>query len=287
MSIYSLVCPQIGCYQNFQCDPEFLNKVIAVAFVKKSSPISAGDKTDPDTWKAALIQKYIDGNAVIIFNTSGDKPKPETATTSGRGMQVTKTLAKTHTLNYTDMQGVVYGNVEFYNDIMSQSSQYDFYYFTPSRIWDASGNYVTVIGDPVITAELNTYQTAEVVVTWVSKTNPLPYEFDTNTFLEGVYLIVSCSSFPDFVITESGTGTYTIPFTASLNVMATMPDLLWSITSYDDNGTNNGVYFADPTIGTLTIVFNANQLTTAQLQVSTANGCIIGQQELTINLIND
>lgn len=192
MSVYSLSCPSIGCYTNFQCDPEFLNKIVAVAFVKKSYANSI-DKTSPSAWMTSLFNSYLSGNGFLIFNTSGEKPKPDTATVSGRGMQTTKALAKTHTVNFQDMQGVVYGNVEWYNDMLASAQNYDFYYFTPNRIWDASGNYVTVIGDPVIGAELNTYQMADVSVQWVSKVNPLPYDFDTDTFLEGLNLTITAS----------------------------------------------------------------------------------------------
>lgn len=189
MSVLSLTCPTVGCYQNYNCDPDFQNKIIAVAYVKKSSALTALEKSTAQEWIDALMQKYLDGDAYLVFNTSGDKPKPDTATTTGRGMQNTKTLAKTHTLNYMDQQGITLQNVEFYNSFLNTSQLYDFYYFTPNRIWDASGSYVTVIGDPVITAELNTYQMAEVVVTWISKVNPLPYNFDTDTFLEGLYFV--------------------------------------------------------------------------------------------------
>ena len=189
MSVLSLTCPTVGCYQNYNCDPDFQNKIIAVAYVKKSAALTALEKSTAQEWIDALMQKYLDGDAYLVFNTSGDKPKPDTATTTGRGMQNTKTLAKTHTLNYMDQQGITLQNVEFYNSFLNTSQLYDFYYFTPNRIWDASGSYVTVIGDPVITAELNTYQMAEVVVTWISKVNPLPYNFDTDTFLEGLYFV--------------------------------------------------------------------------------------------------
>lgn len=232
MSLYSLSCPSIGCYQNFNCDPEFLNKVVAVAFVKKSYAANI-NKTNATTWQDSLMEAYLFGEAFLIFNTSGEKPKPDTATVAGRGMQTTKALAKTHTVNFSDMQGIVKSNVEFYNDMLASSAKYDFYYFTPNRIWDASGYYVTVIGDPVITAELNTYQTAEVSVQWVSKVNPLPYEFDTDTFLEGLYYVIE----PAPAQTQSGTnwsagcGNETINMTATLNVgaIAGEPDVLWEL----------------------------------------------------------
>ncbi len=55
MSIYTLACPTVGCYQNFNCDPEFLNKVVAVAFIKKTY---AGeiDKTTAESWMNTSLQ---------------------------------------------------------------------------------------------------------------------------------------------------------------------------------------------------------------------------------------
>jgi len=135
MSIFSLTCPDVGCYQNFLCDPEFQNKVVAVAYVRKSAALSSVEKSTADNWIAALYDRYLNGEAYLIFNTSGEKPKPDTATVAGRGMQNTKALAKTHTLTYQDMQGVVQNNVQFYNDILASAQNYDFYYFTPGRIW--------------------------------------------------------------------------------------------------------------------------------------------------------
>ncbi len=102
MSIYSLDCPTIGCYTNFQCDPEFLNKVVAVAFVNKSYSGSI-NKSTPELWLESLHEAYLMGEGFLILNTSGEKPKPDTATVSGRGMQTTKALAKTHTVNIQDM----------------------------------------------------------------------------------------------------------------------------------------------------------------------------------------
>ncbi len=49
-------------------------------------------------------------------------------------MQNTKALAKTHTLTYQDMQGVVQSNVQFYNDILASAQNFDFYYFTAWRM---------------------------------------------------------------------------------------------------------------------------------------------------------
>jgi hypothetical protein len=289
MSIFSLTCPDVGCYQNFLCDPEFQNKIVAVAYVRKSSALTATEKSTADQWIAALYERYLNGEAYLVFNTSGEKPKPETATVAGRGMQNTKALAKTHTLTYQDMQGVVQNNVQFYNDILATAQNFDFYYFTPGRIWDASGYYVTVIGDPIITADLNTYQMAEVSVNWVSKVNPLPYEFDTDTFLEGLYYIISSTGYTgDNWVSGCSTGEEAT-FSAVLNVGAISgaPVLVWSVEQAEgsDDITNIGLQFSDndlqwnATGGDGTYIFTVT--------VTNAFGCVFGQQTITLTVACD
>jgi len=291
MSIFSLTCPDVGCYQNFLCDPEFQNKIIAVAYVKKSSALTSVEKATADSWIAALYERYLDGEGYLVLNTSGEKPKPDTATTAGRGMQNTKALAKTHTLTYQDMQGVVQNNVQFYNDILASAQNYDFYYFTPGRIWDASGYYVTVIGDPIVTADLNTYQMAEVTVNWVSKVNPLPYEFDTDTFLEGLYYIISFtggsgSTYIGNTITSGCSDPQTVTFSAVLNIGAISgaPAQSWSIdeVSGSDDITEIGLVI-DSTTGVIT--WNPNTfIGTYIFTVTVTNeyGCVFGQETITL-----
>ena len=293
MSIFSLTCPDVGCYQNFLCDPEFQNKIVGVAYVRKSAALSAQEKSTADLWIAALYDRYLNGEAYLIFNTSGEKPKPDTATVAGRGMQNTKALAKTHTLTYQDMQGVVQSNVQFYNDILASAQNYDFYYFTPGRIWDASGYYVTVIGDPVITADLNTYQMAEVTVNWVSKVNPLPYTFDTDSFLEGLYYIIGATygSNTGFTWTSDCTDPQTAALTAVLNVGAISgaPALVWSIEEVSGSDAITEIDLAiDAASGEVS--WNPNgQIGTYTFMVTVTNGfgCVFGQQEVTITVSCD
>jgi len=288
MSIFSLTCPDVGCYQNFLCDPEFQNKIVAVAYVRKSAALTANEKSTADLWIAALYDRYLNGEAYLVFNTSGEKPKPETATTAGRGMQNTKALAKTHTLTYQDMQGVVQNNVQFYNDILATAQNFDFYYFTPGRIWDASGYYVTVIGDPIITADLNTYQMAEVTVNWVSKVNPLPYEFDTDNFLEGLYYILSSTGFTgsswstcDDAASESA------QFSAVLNVGAISgaPALVWSLEATEDSDDITAISLViDSSTGEVTWTNSTAGVYTFIVTVTNAYGCVFGQQEITLTI---
>jgi len=297
MSIFSLTCPDVGCYQNFLCDPEFQNKIIAVAYVKKSSALTSVEKASADSWIAALYERYLDGEGYLVLNTSGEKPKPDTATTAGRGMQNTKALAKTHTLTYQDMQGVVQNNVQFYNDILASAQNYDFYYFTPNRIWDASGYYVTVIGDPIVTADLNTYQMAEVTVNWVSKVNPLPYEFDTDTFLEGLYYIISFTgsgnTYIGNTITSGCGATESTTFSAVLNIGAISgaPDQSWSIDEVSGSEPIADIALGiDATTGVLTWTpgggaYDGTYIFT--VTVTNEYGCVFGQETITLNVLCD
>ena len=292
MSIFSLTCPDVGCYQNFQCDPEFQNKIVAVAYVRKSDALTAQEKSTADLWIAALYDRYLNAEAYLVFNTSGEKPKPETATTAGRGMQNTKALAKNHTLTYQDMQGVVQSNVQFYNDILSTSQNFDFYYFTPGRIWDASGYYVTVIGDPIITADLNTYQMAEVTVNWVSKVNPLPYEFDTDTFLEGLYYIISFTgsgnTYIGNTITSGCSETESSTFSAVLNIGAISgaPAQSWLIEEVSGSEPIGDIALEiDPVTGALTWTpGSGSDDGTYIFTVTVTNeyGCVFGQETITL-----
>jgi hypothetical protein len=290
MSIFSLTCPDVGCYQNFLCDPEFQNKIVAVAYVKKSAALSSVEKATADSWIAALYERYLDGEGYLVLNTSGEKPKPDTATTAGRGMQNTKALAKTHTLTYQDMQGVVQNNVQFYNDILASAQNYDFYYFTPGRIWDASGYYVTVIGDPIITADLNTYQMAEVTVNWVSKVNPLPYEFDTDSFLEGLYYIISFtggsgSTYIGNTITSGCTDPQTVTFSAVLNIGAISgaPAQSWSIDEVSGSDDITAISLViDNTTGVITWSPVVDGTYIFTVTVTNEYGCVFGQETITL-----
>lgn len=284
MSFTTLECPDVGCYLNFQCDPEYQNKIVAFALVKKS--YTGIDKSTGDLWKQSLLDAYLEGEAFIVFNTSGEKPRPETATGPGRGMQTTKALAKTHTINVQDMQGVVQGNVTFYNEMLQTSQNYDLYYFTPGRIWDASGNYLTVIGDPVIGADLNTYQMAEVTITWTSKVNPLPYDFNTTTFLEGLFYEISSSTYPDFVISvaEGTTGTVG-DWVATLNqsISGAQPNLVWSVDANSATIAALGLTVT-PETGDFDLTDAQAGIYTFNLIVTNAFGCVFGTQPVTINV---
>jgi hypothetical protein len=189
------------------------------------------------------------------------------------------------------MSGVVQSNVQFYNDILSSSQNFDFYYFTPNRVWDASGSYITVIGDPVITADLNTYQMAEVTINWVSKVNPLPYEFDTDTFLEGLYYIISYtgssgSTYVGNTITSACTDAQTVTFSGVLNIgpISGAPEQVWTIEQVSGSDDITEIELdIDPVSGVLT--WNpAGEVGTYLFTVTVTNeyGCVFGQESMTL-----
>jgi hypothetical protein len=287
MSIYSITCPDVGCYTNFQCDPEFLNKIVAVAYIKKTAGFAITNQS-ASALREDFLQLFADGDGYIVFNTSGEKPRPDTATTAGRGMQTTKALAKTHTLNYQDMQGIIKENIEFYNSILSASQNYDFYYFTPGRVWDASGNYVTIIGDPVIGADLNTYQMAEVSVTWVSKVNPLPFNMDTDTFLEGLYYAIEAvdAEYQSWNwVVDDCTGPISVAITATLNQAGVTSSTKFFSYSVISGGANASIVM-DSESGDITLNPLGNGVIVFVIQVTSASGCVIGQQEVTATITN-
>ncbi len=177
--------------------------------------------------------------------------------------------------------------MQFYNDMLSSSAKYDFYYFTPNRIWDASGYYVTVIGDPVITAELNTYQMADVSIQWVSKTNPLPYEFDTDTLLEGLYYIVELAASQPFNNNEwcvaTGSGPVTVTFEATLNHPCTSPEINWSIVQLDGSDPIGDISL---TVADGDVDFNPSTAGVYLFKVvaQTPTGCVFGEYTVTLTV---
>jgi len=150
---------------------------------------------------------------------------------------------------------------------------------------------VTVIGDPVITADLNTYQMAEVTVNWVSKVNPLPYEFDTDTFLEGLYYIISYtgssgSTYVGNTITSACTNPQSVTFSAVLNIGAISgaPDQVWSIEESEDSDDITDISLEiDPATGVLT--WNPASFTGTYIftvTVTNEYGCVFGQETITL-----
>lgn len=272
-------CPPDSCYQNSVCDIEQKGRIIAAALVKKTSA-SELDKSTPLAFLESLWLLALQGNATLILNTSGEKPKPETAELPGRGMRISKPGAKTHTINLIDMQILI--NIDFYNKILKTSQNYDFYYFTPGQVWDASGQQVTLIGDPVIQNDLTTYIGGEATVKWVQDGNPLNAEFDTDTLLEGLFYEVSG---PDAVSTTLASGD-TFALTASLNQdlgSVSLPDVVWSVVSNAAIVEALGV-----TIDSVTGEVEFNPIDTGvydvTFQATSDTGCIYGQLVTTVTV---
>jgi len=258
---------------------DYKGRIIGAALVSKSVS-SLIDKSDAEALLNSLFYQALDGNAILFLNIAGDKPKPETAELPGVGMRINRPGAKTHTLNFVDAQ--VIANVDSYNKILRSSQNYDFYYFTPELYWDASGTQVTVIGDPVIQNDLTQFITGDVMVKWVSDTNPVPSNFDTDLLLEGLFYEISGSD--SLSITTSGTS---VSYTAALNYdfgSQSLPSIVWSldasaetITDLDVtiNETTGGVTFTSPSIGSYVITVVA----------SNQAGCIFGTLDVSVTVL--
>ena len=128
---------------------------------------------------------------------------------------------------------------------------------------------------------------ADVQVTWVSKTNPLPYEFDTNTFLEGLYLEIQLSGggIPETTFNVAAGGeTITNPNEAVVNQDGvTAPSaFVWGIQS-GASTLPAGITMPDTTTGDIVVgagvAAGTYELT---LTVSNESGCIFGTLDITI-----
>jgi hypothetical protein len=272
-------CPPDGCYINPECDIEKKGRVIAAALVKKSAA-NLVDKSSGDAFLVSLWLLALQGNATLILNTSGEKPRPETAELPGRGMRINKPGAKTHTINLIDMQ--ILGNIDFYNKILRNSQNFDFYYFTPDLYWDVSGEQVTIIGDPVIQNDLTQYIGGEVTIKWVSNGNPLTYEFDTDAFLVGLYYEISG---PSTATTGLGSGD-NLSYTATLNQTITsgsLPDVVWSLDSSAAIIESLGAVI-DQVSGDLEINAIDEGVFVLTVKATSETGCVFGTLDVTVTV---
>ena len=274
----TLKCPPVPCYKGYRCDIDYKGRIIGAALVKKTVA-SLIDKSDATAFLDSLLYQALEGNAILFLNIAGEKPKPETAELPGVGMRINRPGAKTHTLTFVDAQ--VIANVDAYNKILRSSQNYDLYYFTPELYWDASGTQVTVIGDPIIQNDLTQFINGETTMKWVSDSNPIPSNFDTDALLQGLFYEIS--GLDALTVTTSGD---TTSYTAALNYdfgSQSLPSVVWSLDSSAAvisalgatiNATTGEVEFASPTMGDyiLTVV------------ASNEAGCIFGTLDVSVTV---
>jgi hypothetical protein len=275
----TLNCPPVSCYKNYRCDVDYKGRIIGAALVKKTVA-SLIDKTDATALLDSIFYQALDGNAILFLNIAGEKPKPETAELPGVGLRINRPGAKTHTLTFVDAQ--VIANVDSYNRILRSSQNYDLYYFTPELYWDASGTQVTVIGDPVIQNDLTQFINGETMIKWVADSNPVPSNFDTDTFLSGVFYEVSGT---EAIAAEVGVLT-TENYTATLNYdfgSQSLPSQVWSLNATPAvlailngsiNATTGVLSFSPTTVGDYAFI----------VQVSNASGCIFGTLNVSVTV---
>lgn len=281
MNAFSL-CPEVTCYTNPLCDTKNKGRIIAAFLVDKDYS-SLVDKTTKANYLSSLFYLYAQGYAILINNVAGEKPRPETAELAGTGMRINKPGGKTHTINIMDMAIMAGDNGEFYNSILETSQNYDFYYYTPGKIWDVSGQTITMIGDPVIPNDLTQFIGGEVTVKWVQDGNPLASDFDTETLLKGLKYIID----GDFYLeaTEGSETAYT-PFTATFNQSlpsGPQPALIWSIQGEDDVIEALAAEI-DAESGVLTVGSTETGTFTITVVVTGEGNCIVGYQSVQITV---
>lgn len=268
----SLVCPQTGCYSNYECDIREPGRVVALALVEKTHSAEVDTSTD-EAFLDSLFTLYLAGNAQLLLNLSGDVPRPETAELPGRGLRATTVGASTYTINFMDMQGVP--NADFYNKIRRSSQNYDLYYFTPSLYWNASAQTITLLASNVIQNDLTQYIGAEGTIKFVSNNDPLPVSFSlVETLLSGLFYEIEGTS---AITTTVGVGD-TICYSANLNydfASGSLPSLIWSLDNTAAEIADMGAEI-DEVTGCLTYDPTEAGTFTINVKVTNEAGCIFG-----------
>lgn len=275
-------CPPKGCYANTVCDVEFKGRVIAASLIDNDY-LDQIDTSSKQAWISSIFYQYLQGNAFLILNTSGEKPRPETAELPGTGLRINKPGAKTHTINLMDMQILADGNIDFYNKILRTSQNYSLYYFTPDLIWDATGEQITLIGDPVIADDLTSFIGGEATIKWVSNDNPLSYSFDTKTLLKGLFYLISGNLVLNIVLGGGETTSYTATLSQTLP-SGSLPDLVWSFADGQEEVIEALGVTVDPVTGE--VEFNAVETGnfTLTIVVEAETNCVYGTKDITVRV---
>jgi hypothetical protein len=278
MNCFNVECPAEACYINPLCPTDYQNRIVALAFVKKSVTL---DKTTAALWLNSILLAYVNGDAVLVLKVSGEKPIPETATLPGFGRTVERLGAKTHTITVSDRNGVV--NVESYNAFLQTSDLYDTYYLTPNLIWDASGQQVTINGDIQITNEITTYITGQLIVKWAQTGSPLACEFNDIALNTGLYYVITNAYDLNFTIDVTVGVETNSTFTAALNqpVTGDLPDVVWSVSGDEGDIEDFGISI-DSVTGVLTVDASNSGTTTVTVTATNDAGCVTGSQNVVI-----
>lgn len=149
------------------CPTDELNKIVHIAFVTRGTAI------DTETMVEDILAAELDGNAYIIRNISGAYDGGRASKGKGAGKQVSRTLGKKHTLNFTDFAYV--GNEQFWNDFEKQAQNYDIYFFTDTRGWVVINAYVSAEAQGIITDNNETNIESNIILEWAKRENPVSY----------------------------------------------------------------------------------------------------------------
>jgi hypothetical protein len=116
----------------------------------------------------------------------------------------------------------------------------------------------------------------------------LPYEFDTDNFLEGLYYILSSTGFTGSSWTTcDDAASESAQFSAVLNVGAISgaPALVWSLEATEDSDDITAISLViDSSTGEVTWTNSTAGVYTFIVTVTNAYGCVFGQQEITLTI---
>jgi hypothetical protein len=126
----------------------------------------------------------------------------------------------------------------------------------------------------------------------VSKVNPLPYEFDTDTFLEGLYYIISVTGTSGTTyVQNTWTSGCDDPQTANLSAVLNIgaisgaPSLVWSIEEVSGSDDITSISLSiDEATGEITWSPIVDGTYIFTITVTNEYGCVFGQETITLNV---
>lgn len=173
------ICGTPSVYNPAECTDE-LGRVRHVGWVRCTlfsgpSPFNPSSLTD---WNLAIAA----GNAILIRDVRGTYDGGSATKNAGYGSKPSRLTGKTHTLTYFDPR--VINNCDFYNRLHYIGSEYRFFFFTATRVWQVLRPTSATPTMP-IAEDLNSIVEFNVTVEWSDINSPcsLPAPFDGDCFV--------------------------------------------------------------------------------------------------------
>lgn len=150
-------------------------RVRSVAYIKNTYIDTVlASPTSASVWTTGVNS----GDIIVIYQTQGSYSGATTAELTGFGNNVTINGNTTHELIYRDAFPAE--NVDFYNALKG-STEYTIAFRTSSKLWYAE-EPVTVTPKIVVSDDIASTVTMEVLVKWTSADIPTAYNIPTSVF---------------------------------------------------------------------------------------------------------